>query len=54
MQRVSATSKAAKSIGIRGRPLRKLTREVEEEALHCSKWIYWMSGKKEWEYRGVN
>ena len=47
-------SKAAKLIGIRGRPLRKLTREVGEEALHCSKWIYWMSGKKEWEYRGVN
>ena len=43
-------SKAAKLIGIRGRPLRKLTREVGEEAqaLHVSKWIYWMIEKKQW------
>ena len=46
-------SKAARMIGIRGRALKKLTREVGEEALHCSRWIYLLAGKKEWEYREV-
>ena len=46
-------SKAARMIGIRGRALKKLTREVGEEALHCSRWIYLLAGKKEWEYRDV-
>ena len=45
--------KAATSIGLRGRAVKKLVREAGQEALHCSKWIYWLSGKKEWEYRNV-
>ena len=44
---------AAKSIGIRGRAWKKLKREAGQEALHCSKWIYWLSGNKEWEHRNV-
>ena len=44
---------AALSIGIRGRALKKLVREAGQESLHCSKWIYWLSGNKEWEHRNV-
>jgi hypothetical protein len=46
--------RAATSIGIRGRAVKKLVREVGQEALHCSKWIYWLSEKKEWESRQVS
>ena len=42
---------AAISIGIRGRSLKKLVREGGQEALHCSKWIYWLSERKEWDMR---
>ena len=45
--------KAATSIGIRGRALKKLVREAGQEALHCSKWIYWLSGNKEWERKNI-
>ena len=38
----------------RGRAVRKLVREVGQEALHCSKWIYWLSEKREWESRKVS
>ena len=46
-------SRAAVMIGIRGRALKKLIREVGEEAIHCSKWIYVLSRRKEWENREV-
>ena len=45
--------KAATYIGIRGRATKQLAREAGQEALHCSKWIYWLSGNKEWEHRNV-
>ncbi len=45
---------AATSIGIRGRSGKKLVREAGQEALHCSKWIYWLSEKKEWEVKVVS
>ena len=45
--------KAATAIGITGRALKKLVKDVGEEACHCSKWIYWLSGKSEWERRDV-
>ena len=45
--------RAATAIGFRGRAVKKLVREVGQEALHCSKWIYWLSEKREWETRGV-
>ena len=45
--------KAASLIGIRRRALKKLVRDVGREAAHCSKWIYWLSGRQEWEYREV-
>ena len=45
--------RAAAAIGIRGRAVKKLMREAGQEALHCSKWIYWLSEKKEWEARDV-
>ena len=35
------------------RAVKKLVREAGQEAMHCSKWIYWLSGKKEWEVRDV-
>ena len=41
--------RATTAIGIRGRAVRKLVREVGQEALHCSKWIYWLSEKREWD-----
>ena len=44
---------AASLIGIRRRALKKLVRDVGREAAHCSKWIYWLSGREEWEYREV-
>ena len=45
--------KAATAIGMTGRALKKLVKDVGEEACHCSKWIYWLSGKSEWERRDV-
>ena len=45
--------RAATSIGIRGRAVKKLVREAGLEAMHCSRWIYWLCEKKEWETRGV-
>ena len=45
--------RAATAIGFRGRAVRKLVREVGQEALHCSKWIYWLSERREWEARDV-
>ena len=46
-------SRAAGMIGIRGRALKKLVRDVGEEAIHCSRWIYVLAGKKEWESREI-
>ena len=46
--------KAAAAIGMRGRAQKKLIRDVGMEACHCSKWLYWLSGKKDWEQRDVN
>ena len=45
--------KAAAAIGMRGRAQKKLVRDVGKEACHCSKWLYWLRGKKEWECRDV-
>ena len=45
--------KAAAAIGMRGRAQKKLVRDVGMEACHCSKWLYWLSGKKEWERRDI-
>ena len=45
---------AAVTIGmIRGRAQEKLGRDVgmELEACHCTKWLYWLSGRKGWERR---
>ena len=46
-------SKAARLIGLRGRALKKLVTDAGKEAAHCSRWIYLLSGKKEWEYQEV-
>ena len=46
-------SRAAGMIGIRGRALKKLVRDVGGEAIHCSRWIYVLAGKKEWESREI-
>ena len=40
-------------IGIKGRVLKKLLRDVSKEAAHCSRWIYLLSRRKEWESREV-
>ncbi len=45
--------RAAIAIGFRRRAVKKLVREAGQEAMHCSKWIYWLSGKIEWEARDV-
>ena len=45
--------KAAAAIGMRGRAQKKLIRDVGMEACHCSKWLYWLCGKKEWDRRDV-
>ncbi|KAL5272884.1 hypothetical protein ACHWQZ_G000901 [Mnemiopsis leidyi] len=45
--------KAAAAIGMRGRARKKLVRDVGMEACHCSKWLYWLCGKKEWERRDI-
>ena len=45
--------KAAATIGMRGRAQNKLVRDAGKEACHCSRWLYLLSGKKEWEYRDV-
>ena len=45
--------KAAATIGMRGRAQNKLVRDAGKEACHCSRWLYLLSGKKEWEYREV-
>ena len=44
---------AASRLGFRGRGLRKLVKDTGKEAAHCSMWIYFLSAKKEWEYRNV-
>ncbi len=41
-------SKAATMIGMRGRAVKKLVRDVVRKAAHCSRWIYLLSRKKEW------
>ena len=45
--------RAASMIGIKGRVLKKLLRDVSKEAAHCSRWIYLLSRRKEWESREV-
>ncbi|XP_063673703.1 uncharacterized protein LOC134810939 [Bolinopsis microptera] len=45
--------RAARRIGFRGRELKKLVRDSRKEAAHCSRWIYLLSGRKEWEFRKV-
>ena len=44
---------AARKIGLTGRVLRKLVRDSGKEAAHCSRWIYLLSRKSEWERREV-
>ena len=39
---------------MRGRAQKKLIRDVSMEACHCSKWLYWLCGRKEWERRDVS
>ena len=46
-------SKAARLVGMRRRVLKKLVRDAGKEAAHCSRWIYLLSGRKEWEYQEV-
>ncbi|KAL5251266.1 hypothetical protein ACHWQZ_G016834 [Mnemiopsis leidyi] len=45
--------KAARRVGFKGRYLKKLVRDSGKEAAHCSRWIYLLSRKKEWEFREV-
>ena len=45
--------KAAAAIGMRGRAQKKLVRDVGMEACHCSKWLYWLCGKMEWDRRDI-
>ncbi|XP_063694224.1 uncharacterized protein LOC134825946 [Bolinopsis microptera] len=45
--------RAARRIGFRGRELKKLVRDSGKEAAHCSRWIYLLSRKREWEFRKV-
>jgi len=45
--------KAATSVGIRGRSLKKLIREVGRQATFCSKWVYWWAGRSDWVFKGV-
>jgi hypothetical protein len=45
--------KAAATIGMRGRAKNRLVRDAGKEACHCSRWVFLLSGKKEWEYRDV-
>ena len=42
---------AARRIGFGGRELKRLVKDSGREAAHCSKWLYLLSRKKEWEYR---
>ena len=44
---------ASRKIGLTGRALKKLVRESGKEAAHCSRWIYLLSRKREWERREV-
>ena len=39
----------AAAIGMRGRAQKKLIRDVGMQACHCSKWLYWLCGMKEWD-----
>ena len=45
--------KAAAAIGMRGRAQKKLVRDVGMEACHCSKWLYWLSRRKDWEHKDI-
>ena len=45
--------RAARRIGFKGRELKKLVRDSGKEAAHCSRWIYLLSRKREWEFRKV-
>ena len=45
--------RAARRVGFEGRYLKKLVRDSGKEAAHCSRWIYLLSRKKEWEFREV-
>ena len=49
----ASLEQAARKIGLTGRPLKKLVRECGKEAAHCSRWIYLLSRKREWEFRAV-
>ena len=44
---------AARKMGLTGRALKKLVRECGKDAAHCSRWIYLLSRKREWEMRAV-
>ena len=44
---------AARKIGLTRRALKKLVRQSGKEAAHCSRWIYLLSRKREWEMREV-
>ena len=46
--------KAASMIGIKGRILKKLVRDAGREAAHCSRWLYILSRKKDWESQVVS
>lgn len=45
--------KATSMIGMKGRIIKKLVRDSGREAAHCSRWIYILSRKKEWECRMI-
>ena len=45
--------KAASLIGMKRRISKKLVRDVGREAAHCSRWIYLLSRRREWEFRNV-
>ncbi|XP_063688236.1 uncharacterized protein LOC134821425 [Bolinopsis microptera] len=44
---------ASRKIGLTGRALKKLVRDCGKDAAHCSRWIYLLSRKREWEMRAV-
>ena len=48
--------KAAAAFGMRGLAQKRLIRDndMSMEACHCSKWLYWLCERKEWERGDVS
>ena len=45
--KINSLIEAAATTGIRGRAQKKLVRDVGMEAWRCSKWLHWLSGRKD-------